>query len=55
MDYLSKCPDVNAFPNQELSTVADVLMMNFFCHLGVQRELYSDQGQNVEFGIQQEM
>jgi hypothetical protein len=55
MDYLSKWPEVNAFPNQELSAVADVLMTNFFCHLGVQRELYSDQGQNIESGIQQEM
>jgi len=48
MDYFTKWPEVNAIPNQETSTVAVVLVSNFFCRFGVPMELHSDQGQNFE-------
>jgi len=48
MDYFTKWPEVNAIPNQETSTVAFVLVSNFFCRFGVPMELHSDQGQNFE-------
>jgi hypothetical protein len=43
MDYFSKWLKVYTIPNQEISTVAKVLVVNFFCHFGVPRELHSDQ------------
>ena len=39
---------VYAIPNQEASTVADVLVNNFFCRFGVPMELHSEQGRNFE-------
>jgi hypothetical protein len=48
MDYLTNWPVVYAIPNQEASTVADVLVKNFFCRFGVAMELHSDQGRNFE-------
>jgi hypothetical protein len=47
MDYFTKWPEVYAIPNQESSTVADVLVNNF-CRFGVPMELHSDQGRNFE-------
>ena len=44
MDYFTKWPEVYAIPNKESSTVADVLVSNFFCRFGVPMELHSDQG-----------
>jgi hypothetical protein len=35
MDYFTKWPEVYANLNQEVSTVADALLTNFFCHFGV--------------------
>jgi hypothetical protein len=34
MDYITKWPEVYAILNQEVSTVADILVSNFFCHFG---------------------
>ncbi|PNF43660.1 hypothetical protein B7P43_G16174 [Cryptotermes secundus] len=48
MDYFTKWPEVYAIPNQEASTIAEVLVANFFCHFGIPRELHSDQGRNFE-------
>jgi hypothetical protein len=31
MDYFAKWPEVYAIPNQEVSTVAEALVTNFFC------------------------
>jgi hypothetical protein len=55
MDYLTKWPEVYAIPNQEASTVADALVNNFFCRFGVSMELHSDQGQNFESRLMQEV
>lgn len=48
MDYFSKWPEVFAIPNQEASTIADVLVENVFSRFGVPMELHSDQGRNFE-------
>jgi transposase InsO family protein len=48
MDYFTKWPEAYAIPDQEASTVADVLVPNYFCCFGIPRELHSDQGRNFE-------
>jgi hypothetical protein len=35
MGYLTKWPEAYAIPNQEASTVAEVLVTNFFCRFGI--------------------
>jgi hypothetical protein len=45
---LYQWPEVYPIPNQEVATVADALVTNFFCLFGVPRELHSDQGGNFE-------
>jgi hypothetical protein len=39
MEYFTKWPEVYAIPDQEASTVADVLVTDFFCRFGIPREL----------------
>jgi hypothetical protein len=46
MEYFTKWPEAYAIPDQEASTVADALVINFFCRFGIPRELHSDQGRN---------
>jgi transposase InsO family protein len=55
MDYFTKWPEAYAIPDQEASTVADVLVTNFFCRFGIPRELHSDQGRNFESRLLQEI
>lgn len=55
MDCFTNWPEVYAIPNQEASTVAEVLVDNFFCRFGVQRELHSDQGRNFEPAVFREV
>jgi len=55
MDYFSKWPEAYALPNQEAVTVADVLVSQFFSRFGVPGELHSDQGQNFESSVFQEV
>jgi transposase InsO family protein len=55
MDYFTKWPEAYAIPGQEASTVADVLVTNFFCRFGIPRELHSDQGRNFESRLLQEI
>jgi transposase InsO family protein len=55
MDYFTKRPEVYAIPNQKASTVADVLMNNFFCRFGVPVELHSDQGRSFESRLVREV
>ena len=43
-----------AFPNQQATTVAEVLVNQFFCRFGVPMELHSDQGRNFESTVCQE-
>jgi transposase InsO family protein len=55
MDYFTKWPEVYAIPNQEPSTIGEVLVTNFFCRFGIPRELHSDQGRNFESHLLQEI
>ncbi|KAJ8956145.1 hypothetical protein NQ317_019737 [Molorchus minor] len=48
MDYFSKWVEAYALPNQEASTIADVLVKEWICRFGVPLELHSDQGRNFE-------
>jgi hypothetical protein len=48
MDYFTKWPEAYAIPSQEASTVAEALVINFFCRFGEPRQLHSDQGRNFE-------
>jgi hypothetical protein len=48
MDYFTKWLEAYTIPNQEASTVTEVLVTNFFCLFRVLRELPSDQGYNFK-------
>jgi hypothetical protein len=37
MEYFTKCPEDYALPKQEASTVAKVLVANFFCRFCIPR------------------
>lgn len=54
-DYFTKWPEAYALPNQEATTVAEVLVKEYVCRYGVPMELHSDQGRNFESNIFQEM
>ena len=54
MDYFTKWPEAYPIPNQEATTVARVLVDEFFCRFGVPYELHSDQGRNFESKVFQE-
>ena len=47
-DYFSKWTEAYALPNQEATTVANVVVEEFICRFGVPRILHSDQGRNWE-------
>jgi hypothetical protein len=47
MGYFTKWPKAYAIPNQEVSTVAEVLVTNFY-NCGLPLELHCDQGRNFE-------
>jgi hypothetical protein len=55
MDYFTKWPEAYAILNQEASTIAEVLVTNFFCRFGIPRELHSNQGRNFESRLLQEI
>jgi hypothetical protein len=44
-----------AIPTQEALMVADVVVSNFFCHFGVPRERYGDQGWSFKSQLLQKM
>jgi hypothetical protein len=54
MDYFTKWLEAHATPNQEASTVAEALVINF-CQFGVPQKLHSDQGRNFESCLMQEV
>jgi hypothetical protein len=54
-NYLTMCPEVYASPKQKTSMVGDILVTNFFCHFRVLKEPHSNQGQNSEALILQEV
>jgi hypothetical protein len=55
MDYFTKWLEAYALPNQEASTVAEALVINFFCCFSIPRELHSEQGHNFESCLLQEI
>ena len=46
VDYFTKWPEAYPLPNQEASTVADILVREFVSRFGVPMKLHSDQGRN---------
>jgi len=54
-DYFSKWPEVFAIPNQEATTIVEVLFNNVFSRFGVPLELHSDQGRNFESKLFQKL
>ena len=54
-DYFTKWVEAFALPNQQATTVAEVLVNQFFCRFGVPMELHSDQGRNFESAVFQEI
>ena len=55
MDYFSKWPEAYALPNQEATTVAEVLVKELVCRFGVPLYIHSDQGRNFESAVFGEM
>lgn len=54
-DYFTKWPEAYALPNQEATTVAEVLVREYVCRYGVPLELHSDQGRNFRSNVFKEM
>ena len=54
-DYFTKWTESYAIPNQEATTVAEKLVSEFVCRLGVPREIHSDQGSNFESKVMAEV
>jgi hypothetical protein len=54
MDCFCEWQEIDFIPNQDASTVADASLFNF-CHFGILRELQSNQGQNLESQLMQEV
>ena len=54
-DYFTKWPEAYPLPNQEATTVAEVVVNEFVCRFGVPLEIHSDQGRNFESAAFTEM
>ena len=54
-DYFSKWVEAYPLPNQEATTVAEVLVKEFVARFGVSLMIHSDQGQNFESTVFSEM
>ena len=54
-DHFTKWVEAVALSNQQATTVAEVLVNQFFCRFGVPMELHSDQGGNFESAVFQEI
>ena len=55
MDYFTKWPEAYAVADQSAVTTAEHLVNEMFCRFGVPEELHSDQGQNFEAQVFQEV
>ncbi|GFV98174.1 retrovirus-related Pol polyprotein from transposon 412 [Trichonephila clavipes] len=51
MDYFTKWPEAYPIPDQEASTVADVLVQHWISRFGVPLQLHSDQGRNFDSAV----
>lgn len=54
-DYFMKWMEGIAIPDQEAQTVADAVLKEVFCRLGIPRQLHSDQGRNFESNLLEQM
>ncbi len=54
-DHFTKWIEAFSMPNQEASTVADILAEEFICRYGVPRIIHSDQGRNFESNLFSEL
>ena len=54
-DYFTKWPEAFPVPDQKATTVADVLVNQFFTRFGIPQELHSDQGRNFESEVFQDV
>lgn len=54
-DYFTKWVEAFPLPNQQATTVGEVLVNQFFCRFGVPMELHSDLGKNFESVVFQEI
>ena len=55
IDYFTRWPEAYSLPNQEATTVAEVVTKEYVCRYGFPLELHSDQGRNFESQVFQEM
>ncbi|GFV82637.1 hypothetical protein TNCV_1618661 [Trichonephila clavipes] len=51
MDYLTKLPDVYTIPDQEASTVSEILEQHWNSRYGIPLQLHSDQGRNFNSAV----
>ncbi|GFW59237.1 retrovirus-related Pol polyprotein from transposon 412 [Trichonephila clavipes] len=51
MDYFTKWPEANPIPDQEASTVAEVLVQHWISRFRVPLQLHSDQGRNFDSAV----
>ncbi|GFU07825.1 retrovirus-related Pol polyprotein from transposon 412 [Trichonephila clavipes] len=51
MDYFTKWPEAYPIPDQEASTVAEVLFQHWISRFGVPLQLHSDQGRNFDSAV----
>ena len=54
-DYFTKWVEAYPMPNQEATTVAELLVREFICRFGVPLLIHSDQGRNFESELFAEM
>ena len=54
-DYFTKWIEAYPLPNQEATTVAEVLVKEFVCRFGTPQIIHSYQGQNFESAVFAEM
>ncbi|GFX57866.1 hypothetical protein TNCV_3068331 [Trichonephila clavipes] len=51
MDYFTEWPEAYLIPDQEASTVAEVLVQHWISRFGVPLQLHSDQGRNFDSAV----
>ncbi|GFW97289.1 retrovirus-related Pol polyprotein from transposon 412 [Trichonephila clavipes] len=51
MDYFTKWPDAYPIPDQEASTVTEVLVQHWISRFGVSLQLHSDKGRNFDSAV----
>jgi len=55
MDYLTKCPEAVALPDQKAETIVKLFMEEIVCHQDIPEELLSDHGTDFLSTLVQEV